>query len=493
MSEDRVGVFGGRFHMSHFTYGNQIYERKIWKFRNELRKRLDPLDNHLKWLVSDITVSAGDNGTYHQIYAFIVRHMDGAGSPTGPEWLFMFTNSKHYGFEHFDGSHTWRFFGGTTSTTNNFLNTEGSNGSVNSARFAHLAIHYNPYSGLGGGNEYKLGFVDFNNAKYSNWHTIFLSGNSTSFTAGETILVELNSGAFATAIYRGRWDTYSSSAARFFVEDLSNFDIKQGGIIKDQATELKSATIMKQSFDTWPVLFNGDFIPYNYFSATKIYNWSTFHPQTTPNSPYGLIFRYPWGYNSGQRNYNVMICIFDWNKPFMALYQSRDISGQLVELALFGKIITPYNVGGDPNGVIHFGLFSDYDEFGRVDRCSISTTYDTFGTSIGHRTTMSRVDINNFSKSFSSTRLSDNKFPFNPMQIYNTNELKGYADLDVIREIGAYNDDPYRLFSAPNGPFIKLSRNHAFPWATGFPVIPPIPWNQSDYNDPGGILDDFDY
>ena len=95
-----------------------------------------------------------------------------------------------------------------------------------------------------------------------------------------------------------------------------------------------------------------------------------------------------------------------------------------------------------------------------------------------------------FSKYWSSQRASDSKFPYNAMQIYNTNEAKGYIDPDIIIEVGGANSDHGRFFAGPEGPYVKLMYYHALPWATGIPLQPPAPYGP-DYNGPNKVMDDW--
>lgn len=122
MPEDRAFAFMGRWHQQDLvtTSGittiydstisrNHRQHNKILRIRDELRAALnDPL----KWAVSDIMIWKGQSNFYEG-YAFLVRKLNGAGVPTGDEWVFI--------------------FGGTSSTSTFTTTMQGIVGLANSA------------------------------------------------------------------------------------------------------------------------------------------------------------------------------------------------------------------------------------------------------------------------------------------------------------------------------------------------------------------------
>ena len=495
MPENRKFVYGG-FRLFEFqTNGHYYFLRKLWKFRNAFRKKLDPLNNHNEWLVSDIVEDRGSIDDYIMYY-FIVRHMDGAGTPTGPEWLFIFSQGNIY-----NGNSQNQLSASCGSYFYNMVDSSSwSQRTLASAlSTAHIFyILYNPFSGLGGANAFNSAFIDQNNLSNSTYSMIQLPANYTSFTIGETLLLELNSGSWATAIYRGRQDAKNSACARLYVENLSSTDLKLGGIIKDQATESK--TTVMQSFNYpwnhWNRFYVGDFIKQTITgTGTSIYNWTSFVPSGTPEDlPYGFTF---YGYFRADTDWklnNQMVFIFDWNKPFIAFYCNKGHAQQSSLAAITGKIVVPYYPGGSQNGSLGFtfhnnnyslpaGIFSYYT-------CSISDMYDP-----GKKYSYSKSETGIFARYWNSRIKSGGtvKFPYNEMQLYNSYEMKGYYDTDVFRESGSQYTDLKRVFTGPQGPFIKLSQRHMFPWSSDAMMIPPIPYDLEDFSEPGGILDDFDY
>jgi hypothetical protein len=139
------------------------------------------------WTVSDIGIWQGINST-HQGYAFVVRHMDGTGTPsaTGHEWLFLYglsTTGSSIGF-----SSMFRYT--ASGFQNYFRMSDNSTDALDNDNTQHFLIHYSSTSGLGTGNEYDMGFDSFANATYTNGD--FTTVASNPYTSDATAIAFLN-------------------------------------------------------------------------------------------------------------------------------------------------------------------------------------------------------------------------------------------------------------------------------------------------------------
>lgn len=405
--------------------------------------------------------------------------MDGNGVPTGPEWIFFFNVGDGYPINTSIFGNSWGSYFYSNYDATWVYNTT-----------AYLAVHYNPTGGTT--TPYKTGFIDANNLSNNNYSTLLLNNTPAAYTTGETLLLELNSGGWATATYLGKNVKYGGYLInKIYVDNLSNNDLKLNGIVKDQATETKTCNIINFNapFDYWPCYYHGDFVDQSLLPGSyRPYDAANFFPSSTEIR--GMILGNAVLYSNSNRHF--LSYIVNWDKPYIALYYGLDGVFYYNSATILGKIIKTMVGGGNPNSMMCFQLYNDYNYAGRIDAYLIQSKYDTWGGG-GTLVNFTRTETGKYTWRWGSKRFIDKKFYFSPIQIYNSNEIKGWIDPDVMVEGGAYSYDYQRIFKTDTGnPLIKLSQQYLFPWAENTQLPLPPPYDKYGYSDEGGLLDDFD-
>lgn len=507
MAEDRTWIYLGKYRGDDFwdegglpytgdtsTNSNKRVlsanraHRKMKRIRDEIRAALN---DSLKWLVTDMFIWSSSSSALG--HAFIVRHLDGAGTPTGHEWLFLLNTPTQAATSTSRVRYTLGLGNNTTIGNYFFSSEDGLAGGFDTA--GSIAVHYNSRSGLdstGASNDrYETGFDNFANGTYA-WHSVAIEKHSAAALSG-TIEIERVGGGYATATYQ------HEEFNRVYFTAPSHTDFKVGGEIRVQASPGIIRAMDRVSFD-YAV---GDYMPI-LETASGISPYSNLAGFLNSNTKLRGVVCEASDFNGPYMTHWGVL--FDHTRPFLCIYATYSHQMRVRSLVVMGNLIEPkassHNQSEDgvlwmevdtasttPPNEVDFRLEAFYDQF--------STNRAEEGAATAG-TPWDRDYRTDFS-AWNQPRKSDGEYDWDIITVQNDNEVKGYIKDDVLRVIGDGVDASQfdRTWSTVDATYRKLHRYIGWPWKNATPVFPPIPWGQNAHTgnpntDPGEILADGD-
>lgn len=161
--------------------------------------------------------------------------------------------------------------------------------------------------------------------------------------------------------------------------------------------------------------------------------------------------------------------IWDDEKPFMAFYYTRGRESYAGGINIFGETLIPY-MDSDTftTGNLYFATNNAYNFSGSLLNSSVAMYNST-----GARTfALNSVFAHDRFTAFNS-KTADGDYIWDTALVVGASGTKGYVDPDIIKVIGEYNGDYYKLFESNGNYFVKMERSMAFPYVGNKPLFPP--------------------
>lgn len=443
----RVLFNPGRYTGNSYANDLAVLDSRITDIRNRLRTALDPGSTGNTWKVSDIVKWTGVSSFV--AYAFVVQHRDGAGTPTGKEWLFLFSGANTGEAAYFQS-----IFGlnNSTNCSNYWRNSTGGT-DFNFAAKGTWSVHYND----------KLSYA----------MDLQASANSGSPVASEAVQVQgdaSRAGTLTTITAADNWIVTQSSGAKFKPGDILE---APGSGATFTVSAINDDRFYDMGFDDFAAmtLAGGDLsVP----GSNPYSEHTTFMP--SQELLRGLCMGRP--YNAVHPTFAMWV--FDDTKPFFAWYMTDNKHTVVRTIGILGDIVETFKgPGQDDNKSASwvFRLISDFQQTGLVEGYNLECYYGDHPGGTGAARDAFNYRVHAQFTQNNSPRESDGQYPFELVTIDNANEFKGNFDPQVIMNVGVYNDDYMRVFDGGDGPLVKYERHLAFPWVEASPLFPPIHWD----------------
>lgn len=444
----RTIVNPGRLRTAAYIGDSATMDLRVIDMRDRVKTALDPGDTGNTWKISDVVKWTG-TGTYKG-YAFIVQHRDGAGNPTGKEWLFLLPGDQGTEISRF----LYYFGNSNNANCDDFFEISDGTLDFNNNARGVIAVHYND--------------------KLSYTMDLQASGTTGSPAAPEAIQVQgdaTRNGTLDSIPGANNWIVTQAAGARFKPGDILE---APGSGATFTVSAINNSRFYDMGFDDFDAmtLAGGD------LSAPGSNPYSA-HTVFMPNEQLLLGMVFGRAMNTGvYPTYGIWV--FDDQKPFFAYYHTYGLEMQVRTAFVSGEIVnTLKGVGVDDfkSGNFLQRLRVDQDESGISEGYSLQAYYGDHPDGNGgaraswNYRTHTQFTMNN------SPRESDGKFPFEVVGIDNNDEFKGSFDPDIIANIGAYNDHYQFVFAGGDGPLVKYGQFLAFPWVTDEGVFPPVRWD----------------
>src|SRR5690625_614834 len=215
---------------------------------------------------------------------------------------------------------------------------------------------------------------------------------------------------------------------------------------------------------------NGDFQhtainPYTHFS-----DW---HPGAPGQNISPVVMNDPGWSSSLSR---VFFILNDTTESeFVAIY-TTDLSRPFIKnIGIIGNIF----INDDPSDTNHGGLFVQQLDFTYNTNTAPQRYVEAFGLNGQNGSEVFNITHNTNATVYNSPN-TEGQYPWWPVEVTSSSYSKGWINTDILRVCGANDITHYgKLFSGPDGPFLKLSDWMIYPYVQDHPMLP-FPPQESD-------------